>query len=132
MAEKLEVALRSLLLQDVDLTSLVVQRIHWDRIPDGETRPYIKAQLVGDKPNYRVSGKENTSFAVVQLDIWHEDVSVCTTVRDVLRRNWSGFVGDYAQFHFRVKVNDVKGSWVPELRMYRRIVELEVGYVERT
>lgn len=125
----IEQALRSFILLDDAITALIGKRFYWDRIEPEMAVPFVRATTITDNPSYNHNGSD-TAMTLVQLDIMAESKSEVNSIRDTLFSRLSGYhgsLGDYRDVIIFTK--NVPSNFDEPTRLFRRIMELEVGYV---
>lgn len=79
-------ALTAYLLADTALAALVVDRIHWGRLPATVSgRPYINLSVVSEPGQYHFGGRSNYNETRLQADIWAESAADALAVKRALR-----------------------------------------------
>lgn len=89
-----EADLRSLILANSGITTLVGQRVTWGARPQGVEQPDIVLLLVAGAPGYTMAGEDGLDQSLVQMDIRASTSLLdATAVRDAVRSALSGFSG---------------------------------------
>ena len=55
------------------ITSLVDDRVFWDRIPEGNSYPAILLSEINSQPQDVLDGKPSCDESIIQVDCWIED-----------------------------------------------------------
>lgn len=69
----MERELANYLLAQASISALVVDRIYWTQLPQGEERPYILLSVVDSVPNVAYGGATGLVQSRVQFDCWGSD-----------------------------------------------------------
>jgi len=123
----LESSFRAHVLQQSSITDLVSDRIYWNKVADNAVLPYVKLTTVTDNPSYHQQG-ESIGRSKVQLDIFDDDKGSCNSLTGIIRTALSGFRGAMGNYRVRLLVRNVNSDWEDSIRMFRRILEVEIGY----
>lgn len=127
----IETSLRSYLLAQTSITSLVGQRIYPMRLPQGATLPAITYQVVFGTSTYSHDGDEDLGRRRFQLDCWASTYADSMNVAEAVRAAINGHdgpMGSTAQVNGRViNILDLPE---PELAIWRRMVEVQLWHQE--
>lgn len=130
----MEEALTALLLEDAGLAALVVDRVHWGRLPATVAgRPYVNLTVVGGLPTYHSKGQGGLCTSIVQADCWAESMENVMQVHRALEACLSGFSGIRDGINFRGifvdAVRDLAGDTAGDERaLFRRSVDLTINW----
>ena len=123
-----ESSFRTFVLQDVAVLAEVGERFYWNKVADKPTLPFVRGTTVTDKPNYTQDG-DGTGITTIQLDVFHESKSECNRVAGLIKTRCSGYRGAMGDYYVRMFLRNIPSNWDESGRLFRRIVEVEVGYV---
>jgi hypothetical protein len=125
----LESTIRTFVLARPTVTPLFADRFHWNRLPDLPTYPAIRAVTITDVPAYHMQGS-TSGKTMVQLDVIDDDKVTGNTAAETLKQALSGYRGTMGAYTVRIFVKNVPSFWEPDPRYFRRVIEMEVGYVQ--
>lgn len=121
-------AFHDFVLLDPAVTALISQRLHWNKVPDTPGKPFVKGQTIVDPPTYHQQGL-GPSKATLQLDIYGDSPASVDNTFEALKRRCSGYRGNIGGYDVRIFVTNQTDSWTEDMRLWHRMLELEVGYV---
>lgn len=121
-------ALRGFVLLDPAVTALIGEHIHWNRVPEGVTPPYVRALIVTDSSVYNQMGA-GPAKAVVQFDGWDSSKATVDDVMTAIKARTDGYRGSINGWDVRIFITNERDSWDQDLQMFHRMLEMEVGYV---
>ncbi|ACM39176.1 MULTISPECIES: tail completion protein gp17 [Rhizobium/Agrobacterium group] len=76
----MEEAVTAFLLADAKLSSLISSRVHWGRLPQTETRPYLILTLASATVDMAQSGRTGWAQSRLQLDGYAESASASKAI----------------------------------------------------
>lgn len=123
----LESSFRTLMLQGGAVASAIGSRFHWDNLPDNESYPCVRAVTVTDPLNRTHNGTHG-GRSLVQIDVYSDAKGTCNSAAEAIKTwidNYKGAMGTYA---VTIQVKNTRGSFEPDSRLYRRLMEIEILY----
>ncbi|MEP9401861.1 tail completion protein gp17 [Sphingomonas silueang] len=92
-ADRVEEALRALLLSTAPLAALVGRRVDWGLRPQGDPLPGLTLQRISDAPVMNLAGPSGWSRARIQLDAWGRTFKEARDIGDLLAGRGGLLVG---------------------------------------
>lgn len=123
--------LRTLALTNAAVVAQISNRYFIDRIPEisgGMTYPCVRAQLITD-PFARTHSGTYGGRALVQLDVFDDDQINCSTAADALVAWLDNYHGGMGNYNVTIQVRNRQGFWEPDSRLFRRLLEVEILYM---
>jgi len=111
-----------------EITSIVNNRIHIDKLPENITMPCVLMKTVTDVPMTNRSAG-NIGRITLQVECYSEDTIEASQLAKAFRDIYDGYDGYIVNHKTRVLVKDVPGDWQPDPRLFMRMVEMDIGYV---
>jgi hypothetical protein len=129
MADSIEIAFRKFFIANIALTPTFGDRYHLNKLPDTPQYPCVRETTITDAPKYHHQGV-GPQKTTIQLDVIHTDKVSCNVAADKIIDTLSGYRGTVGDYRVRIFVKNVPSSWESELRYFRRILEMEIGYAK--
>lgn len=129
MADELETSIRNFVILHPTTVPVFGERYHLNKLPDDIVYPCIRATTISDVPKYHQQGS-GLGKALVQMDVLHEDKIACNSATETLYQVFDGYRGNMGVYRVRTFVKNVPSSWESNVRYFRRILEVEIGYAK--
>jgi len=131
----IEEALRTYLLADANISSLVSTRIYYQYLPQNPVYPLIRYQVISDESLYSNDGDIGLDRPRIQFDSDSDDSEQCIALAGLIRKRLSGFrgaiSGKQVQGIFRDNVRDDDEVLADGItKIYRRLQDFFVWHVE--
>lgn len=120
--------LRTFLLEDSTIAGAFGSRIYVVLAPDTQTYPFAIIRIVTDQPSY-VQSFEALREAVVQIDIYDDDLAGCITNSNYIRAKLTGYKGLMGGIEVgAIFVRESRREWAPEARHFRALHQYEIKW----
>jgi hypothetical protein len=120
--------LRTFLLADSGISTAFGTRIYVVYAPDTQTYPFAIIRLVTDQAAYMQTA-EALREAVVQIDIYDDDLAGCITNANLLRAKLTGYRGAIGDMTVgAVFVRENRREWSPEARHFRALQQYDIKW----
>ena len=93
--------LANLLLAHQPLADLVVNRVHWDVMPQGLPLPNVTMFVISGVANYTYAGPSGYMQTRVQFDARGKSAAEARSVADALTERLSGYRGEFSGTKFK-------------------------------
>lgn len=123
-----EVSFRQMLIQLFGAS--VGERVYWNKVNDKPAYPHLRLTTIADT-SIRNHSKASIGECSIQIDVLDIDKNQCNQLALNLKKMLDGFTGDILNFSVFILVKTVPSSWEPVSREFRRIVEVDIKYVQR-
>ncbi|HEY6021339.1 MAG TPA: hypothetical protein VIY48_15980 [Candidatus Paceibacterota bacterium] len=120
--------LRTLTLTNAAVVAQISNRFFIDHIPDSVTYPCVRATTVAD-PFDRAHSGTIGGRARVQLDTYDDDPTNCNAAADAINAFLDGYRGAMGNYKVTIQVKNRIGGWEAESRLFRRMSEVEIFYL---
>lgn len=120
-------ALRSFLKTDADVSTAFGERISVSRVPDNQALPFALIRIINQPQEFSHDGPGNVR-GMYQVDVYDDSEVNCQAHAELIRsalNGRKGMMGDVMTGY--VWVSNTRGEYVPDLRNYRRIMEVTIA-----
>jgi hypothetical protein len=108
--------LRTYLLAQSSITTLIGQRLYLSRIPLPGTYPCVSYRRVSGGHFHDLQGSRGYCEAAIEIEVWSDDSEEVESVGDAIRQKLQGFVGTMGSTTVkRVTLDDEQDSFLPPI-----------------
>lgn len=121
---------RTLALQGPSISTTFGNRFYWSRIPDSTAYPCVRAVVVSDPQIDTHSGNVGGRMTV-QLDVYNDGDLVCRTSADLLKAWLHNYRGAMGSQSVTIKARNPVNIDESDTRLFRRMIQVEVLYLNQ-
>lgn len=129
----MEEDLVALLLGTAGITTLIGDRLTWDRRQQGASLPALVLTTVSRVPDYTMASASGLERSRIQVDCWATTRASANALGAALRTALSGFNGDLDTVHLTAFVEDEADSFELSTageELYRKRIDLMIWHRE--